>query len=338
MLGFEESEIRNNFMEWETRLHPDDRARALGTLREYLEGRSTEYELEHRLRHKDGSYRWILARGASVFDHSGKAHRMVGSHIDITDHKQAEMELREKHAQFLAAQNIQARFLPQKSPSLPGFDIAGATFPADFAAGDLFDYIPMSEGHVGFVIGDVAGHGIGPALVMTSTHAYFHSFAEIEADADRILARTNTALIKETEPGLFVTAFFGRLDPEARTFTYASAGHPAGYVLDSSGAIKHSLERTGMPLAIQDEFEIFSEDPIAIESGDLVLLLTDGVLEVKSPDGELFGIERALDAVSEAREKPACEIVDAIFEATQTFACNGAQADDVTIMVIKVGK
>jgi PAS domain S-box-containing protein len=338
MLGFEESEIDNHYSQWESRLHPDDRERSLKTLRDYLDGRSAEYELEHRLRHKDGSFRWILARGASVHNAAGKAYRMVGSHIDITDHKQSELELRQKEAQLLAAQKIQARFLPEEPPAIPGFDIAGATYPSDFAAGDLFDYISMPDGHVGFVIGDVAGHGIGPALVMASTHAYMHSFAEVEIDAARILARTNSALIKETEAGLFVTAFFGRLEPETRTFVHASAGHPAAVILDSQGAVKTTLERTGMPLAVQDTFEVVSSESVVLETGDLVLLLTDGVLEARSPEGELFGIDRALDVVREIRDGPAGKIVDTLFEATRAFAGSAGQADDVTIVVIKVGE
>lgn len=90
MLGHAEDEIGDDYLEWERRLHPEDRQRALDTIRDYLDGKTPYYRLEHRLRHRDGSYRWIISRGAAVRDPHGKPYRFVGSHIDITPQKTAE--------------------------------------------------------------------------------------------------------------------------------------------------------------------------------------------------------------------------------------------------------
>ena len=126
MLGYEDQEIRNHINEWQQRLHPDEQARALKYVQEYLGGRMPMYELEHRLRHKDGSYRWIVARGAVVRDGAGKPYRMVGSHMDITDRKRSEQLMREREAELIAAQRIQEHILPRSAPSVPGYDIAGS--------------------------------------------------------------------------------------------------------------------------------------------------------------------------------------------------------------------
>ncbi len=100
MLGYEDDEIPHHFNEWLKRVHADDRERAQETIQDYLNGRTASYRLEHRLQHKDGTYRWILARGVLLHDKDGKPYRMAGSHTDITERKQAEEQLREKEAQY----------------------------------------------------------------------------------------------------------------------------------------------------------------------------------------------------------------------------------------------
>jgi PAS domain S-box-containing protein len=115
MLGYEDHEISNRFEEWEGRLHPQDRDRALATIDDYFQGRLPEYELEHRLLHKDGSYRWILARGVACRGPDGKPYRMAGSHSDITQRKRAEEDLQRAKEAAEEANRAKSQFLANVS-------------------------------------------------------------------------------------------------------------------------------------------------------------------------------------------------------------------------------
>ena len=231
---------------------------------------------------------------------------MVGSHLDVTEKKQAIETLREHEAQLLAAQQIQERLLPQSAPNLPGFDIAGGCHPAEFAGGDYFDYLPMADRTLGLVIADVSGHGFAPALLMSAVQSHLRALVDIHAEMDVILHRVNARLVERTEESRFVTLFFAQIDPVSRRLTYVNAGHPPGFVLDKSGNLKSELASTAFLLGVLPDAEFIPKDYGVLEPGDLLLLLTDGVLEAPSPDGIPFGVDRALGVVrdSSRRRRP----------------------------------
>jgi serine phosphatase RsbU (regulator of sigma subunit)/DNA-binding NarL/FixJ family response regulator len=261
--------------------------------------------------------------------------------LDVSERKQAvealrasEKSLREREAHLMAAQGIQTHLWPAAPPLLPGFDIAGAVYPAEYTAGDYFDYLPMLDGSLGLVVGDVCGHGLGAAIVMALTCAHLRSLTQIHNEVEEILRRINRFLIDETDR--FVTLLFARLDGPTRTLVCTNAGHPAGYVLDASGQVKARIPSTTLPLAIVQDAAFPPSDSVALKSGDVVLLLTDGVLEAKSPADEPFGIERTLEVVHSHREQPAAEIVAAIHRHVEEFCSPQKVLDDVTAIVIKV--
>ena len=261
--------------------------------------------------------------------------RFVGFIRDITERKRAERELRENQEQFQVAREIQQRLFPKSAPACPGFDIGGSTFPAEATGGDYFDYLPMVHDRLGVVVGDVTGHGVGPALLMAETRAYLRVLAGRREDVGEILTRANGILAEDVGSERFITLFLGRIDPKTRGFVYVSAGHPAGYVLDAHGGIKATLKRTGIPLGMKSDTQFAAAPEISLSSGDLILLLTDGIEEASSPAGTLFGLERILATVRSNRSKPAQEIVQTLYETVRAFSDNAPQVDDITAIVIK---
>jgi serine phosphatase RsbU (regulator of sigma subunit) len=245
-------------------------------------------------------------------------------------------KLGEQEAQLLAAREIQEHLLPDAPPRLPGFDMAGACYPAEFAAGDYFDFIPLRDESLGIVVADVSGHGIGPALLAASTQAHIWSLAETTTEIDKILLRVNRFLIQHARNERFVTLLLVQLDPLSRRLSYVNAGHPSSYVLDASGRLTARLPSTGLPLGVDAEAIFPTGDSHQLNPGDVVLLLTDGLLEAMSPDGDYFGAERLLDILSANRAKPAAEIITAIYRALQEFSGGVPLVDDVTLVVVKV--
>jgi PAS domain S-box-containing protein len=255
---------------------------------------------------------------------------------DVTERRRVEKALRDNEAQLVAAHRIQQFFLPHSAPSVPGYDIAGASYPAEFTAGDHFDYLPMAGSTLGIVIADVSGHGFGPALLTVALHNHLRSLVEHHDDLAEILGDANRLLSEEMEQEYFITVLMGQLDPGARTFRYINAGHPSGCLLDASGRWKASLESGVLPLGILPQLAFPPAQTVALAPGDLLLLLTDGVLEARAADGEFFGLERTLQIVRANRDRPACEILDIVHQEVRRFSKNHKILDDVTAVVVKV--
>ena len=252
------------------------------------------------------------------------------------ERKRAEEELRDTQEQFRVAREIQQRLFPKAPPHFGPFDIAGASHPAEATGGDYFDFLPLADGSLGVLVADVTGHGLGPALLMAETRAYLRILARNRQDIGEILSRANRMLVEDVGVERFVTLLLIRLDAQSRILTYANAGHPSGYVLDASGNIKSVLKRTGLPLGVQPNVTYQEAPTVPLWAGDSVLLLTDGFDETLSPDNNIFGIQRILDAFRACSSLTARETVEALYDAVRNFSENAPQLDDLTVVVIKV--
>jgi sigma-B regulation protein RsbU (phosphoserine phosphatase) len=277
----------------------------------------------------------VMEAGFSRLEFEGRTW-FVAFIRDITRRRQAEDALAARDREFAMARTIQQRLYPQRPPDLPGFDLASDTRPADETGGDYFDYLDMDAADVGLVVGDVTGHGMGPALIMAETRAYLRVVAINRRDAGQVLTRANQALADDLEGSdRFVTCILVRLTPSDGSLAYANAGHVAGLVVSASGEVKDRFKRRGPPLGLFPETNYTEHAGPRLEPGDLVVILTDGFEEAETADGERFGVHGVIEVLRENRDRTAQEIVDALTRAIHAFQNGQPQQDDLTVVVLK---
>ena len=254
--------------------------------------------------------------------------------IERTRRHTAEEALRQTTEEFRAAQEIQQRLFPAAAPNLPGFDIAGALYSAKAAAGDYYDFIPMTNGALALAVGDVSSHGMGPALLMSETRACLRTLAQSYDDVGEILTRTNRLLAADTSDFHFVTLAMARLDPVSRTMIYASAGQRS-FLLSGANHVR-VLDSTSLPLGVREDTIVPTTPPLPLAVGDVIALFTDGVYEAESPGHDGLGLERAIELIMAARHKSAADIVAALYHGIVTYTRGQPQHDDITIVIAKV--
>lgn len=285
-------------------------------------------------RRRDGST--VEVDGAFTEMRMGDELWVVAFLRDVTERRRAEAELQRNRQEFAAAREIQQRLFPQHAPVLPGFELAGVSHPADAAGGDYFDWLPMPDGALGLVVADVSGHGVGPSLLMAEARAYLRPLARRHADPAEILTRAQELLADDLGAQRYITLLLVRLDSIRRTFTHASAGHPSGFLLGADGTLKTELKRTGRPLGRQGAVPFSAGPETSLASGDTLLLVTDGIDEAMRPDGECFGMERAVAVLRDNRHRSANEMVELLCQAARDFTHPEPQADDLTVVVLKI--
>ncbi len=233
------------------------------------------------------------------------------------------------------AGQIQNSLLPSIFPDLSGWQFAVTIHPAGETSGDFFDIIPLVDDRVSLVLADVLDKGIGPALFMALSRTLIRTYAlDFEFQPDLVLFATNERILKDSSANLFVTVFFGILDPEAGTLTYANAGHNPPILLRSDGTRTDLLEKTGLPIGIEEE-TAWERASVQIDPGDVLVLYTDGIPEAQNAAGEFFKRQGLEQVINENIGRSAEGLQQAIMDAVYDFLGEIPPQDDITLMVIK---
>lgn len=233
------------------------------------------------------------------------------------------------------ARSIQQGLLPRENPSVPGFDVAGWSRPADETGGDFFDFLPLDDGRLALAIADATGHGIGPALVSVEARALFRAVAGGSAGLEAAVNAMHRLLCLDLPENRFVTAFCGVLDPASATLHYLSAGQGPILLYEAATASVRDLPVQGLPLAFFPEATYEGVVRIVFAPGDALVLLTDGFYEWADRHGEGFGEQRVRDLIRTLHDRPAAEMIAEIYGAVVDFAGGTRQADDLTAVIVR---
>ncbi len=231
------------------------------------------------------------------------------------------------------AREIQTTFLPDRLPSLPGWDIGVRWRPARQVGGDFYDLLLLPNDQVGFVIADVADKGMPAALFMTLIRTLIRAAARDQSSPAAVLKQVNELLIPDSKHGMFVTVFYGIISLKSGKLVYANAGHnpPLVKQLDHDGLIE--LTRTTIALGLFEDIEVDERD-LVINPGDWILLYTDGVTEAFSSGEELFGTKRLFDILENYTFISSNDLVDKIQGSVDDFIKGVDLSDDVTLAAI----
>jgi serine phosphatase RsbU (regulator of sigma subunit) len=272
-------------------------------------------------------------------------HRIVGGKI-VEERSEAdawpimlpalEQEMRERERieqELRVARSIQQASLPKEVPTLEGWQISPFYQPAREVGGDFYDFHLLSEGRLGVVVGDATGKGVPAALVMSTTCGMLQAVSQAldSPSPGQVLAQVNETLLSRIPANMFVTCFYGVLDPRSGHLSFANAGHDLPYV--RRGGDCEELRARGMPLGLMPGMS-YEQKEIVLDAGEAALFYSDGLVEAHDPKGEMFGFPRLQALIAKHGEERS--LGDFLLEELYSFVGEGwEQEDDITLLTLE---
>lgn len=232
------------------------------------------------------------------------------------------------------ARKTQIRLIPESAPSLEGFEIAGTSRPSREVGGDFFDYLTLADGKIGIAIADISGKGLKGAMSAVLVNGMLYECAKREASCGGILSTLNSNLYPRMERQMFAAFGFGILEQNSRIFQWSNAALPCPIVKRGDRVFEFKSDGE-LPLGMVPDLS-YSDWNLELQSGDIIVLYTDGAIEAENYSGQMFGIERLEQTIGSLDPKrSAREINKIISQDIVRFADGREQYDDTTIVIVK---
>jgi serine phosphatase RsbU (regulator of sigma subunit)/CheY-like chemotaxis protein len=233
------------------------------------------------------------------------------------------------------AREVQRHLFPSHPPNVPGLDISTYCRPAHVVGGDYYDFLYQPDSELWVTVGDVSGKGISAALLMASLQASLRTQLNGRPNsvAD-VVSELNQALCSSFGQERYSTLFCGRLNPVDWNLTYVNAGQVQPRLLRSSGELQY-LNCGGVPVGLLDSAS-YEHASIRLQPGDVLACFSDGITEASNREGHLWNDRDVDQVLDENRHRSAAEVLDKLVQAADDFMKNGEQADDMTIVILRV--
>ena len=254
----------------------------------------------------------------------------------LTETISAEVAQRERlNRELEIAREVQLSLFPQRLPPVPGLEYDAECRPAREVGGDYYDFLELPEGKLGIAIGDISGKGIGAAMMMANLEACLRGQAPSAKTLPGLMSRVNRMVYEASSANRYATFFYAEYNPGTRHMAYVNAGHNPPVVLRGPDRIVSRWEPGGAVIGLLPDTD-YQEGHFDLQSGDLIVLFTDGVSESMNADDDEWGEENLIACARRCGESSAREILDRLMSAATAFAANAPQHDDMTLVVLRV--
>ncbi len=254
---------------------------------------------------------------------------------DVPPHVRRIAQRERQRVELETARNIQSSILPQLPPQLCGVELSHVYLPATEVGGDFYDVLALEDGRLAVAVGDVAGHGVSSGLVMSMAKSALAVQVTFDPEVAAVFATLNRMVFQSARKRLLATLCYALIDPVRREMRFASAGHLFPYRISRLGKVE-SLESVAYPIGVRESLAIDSHTA-RLESGDIIFLCSDGVVEArKEGSDEHFGFDRLEQVLQKFGGHGASVVRDKVLAALENFTEGAEREDDLTVLVLRM--
>jgi serine phosphatase RsbU (regulator of sigma subunit) len=305
---------------------------------------NSKFKLESSFTYNNLSYHYTLAEketrhGVTNFNDLDKLlldaiARQVEASIENQFLNSQAIEKEKMEQELNVAASIQQRILPTALPKIEGYDLAGINIPSKEVGGDYYNCIELGNGKIALIIADVAGKGIGAALLVSTLDASLYSYLQFDIPLTEIADRLNKLIYKSSPADKYITFFIAVLDSKTGELDIVNAGHNPIFLLRKDGALE-KLDAGGVGLGMFDFGIPFAGQKSIMNSGDKLFLYTDGIPEAMNEKEEEYSDEKMIKFFTDNSNAPSKEFIDSLVKDVKGYSGTAPQSDDITAMILK---